>query len=145
VKALYVGYTADTENYGDEALQWIIRDLLAPEIEVVVSGNDFDIALLGGGTLINQSPWLIDHFASKLKQAGRGIVFGTGVGDLSFWEIILKIGCRCYGNATLSGFEVPNLWNYSNSMDLMMQNKLETHTLFSRRLWCADLYLCGWE
>lgn len=85
MRALYVGYTTGTENHGDEALQWIIRDLLAPEIEVVTRADDYDIALLGGGTLINQSPWLIDHFASKLDRAQAGIAFGTGVGDLGFW------------------------------------------------------------
>jgi polysaccharide pyruvyl transferase WcaK-like protein len=85
LKAFYVGYTTGTVNHGDEALIWIIRDLLAPEIEVVTSGDDYDIALLGGGTLINQSPWLIDYFASKLEKAKHGIVFGTGVGDLDFW------------------------------------------------------------
>lgn len=85
MRALYVGYTTGTENHGDEALVWIIRDLLAPGIEVVTEGSDYDVALLGGGTLINQSPWLIDHFESVLDKAGRGLVFGTGVGDLDFW------------------------------------------------------------
>lgn len=85
MKALYVGYTTGTDNHGDEALMWIIRDIFAPEIDVVTSGEEYHIALLGGGTLINQSPWLIDHFADKLDKAGRGIVFGTGVGDLDFW------------------------------------------------------------
>lgn len=85
LRALYTGYTTGTENHGDEVLIWIIRDLLAPEIEVVTSAEDYDIALLGGGTLINQSPWLIDVFAERLKRAGRGIVFGTGVGDIHFW------------------------------------------------------------
>lgn len=85
MRALYVGYTHGTENHGDEALIWILRDLLAPEIEVVTKAEGFDIALLGGGTLINQSPWLIDHFETQLSRAGRGVVFGTGVGDLTFW------------------------------------------------------------
>ncbi len=85
MRALYVGYTHGTENHGDEALIWILRDLLAPEIEVVTKAEEFDVALLGGGTLINQSPWLIDHFEAQLNRAGRGLVFGTGVGDLSFW------------------------------------------------------------
>ncbi|MCA9438804.1 MAG: polysaccharide pyruvyl transferase family protein, partial [Candidatus Omnitrophica bacterium] len=73
------------ENHGDEALIWIIRDLLAPEIDVKIGCEEFDIALLGGGTLINQSPWLIDEFASHLDRARLGVVFGTGVGDLAFW------------------------------------------------------------
>mgnify|MGYP001375800061 CR=1 FL=1 len=85
MRALYVGYTKGTKNHGDEALIWIIRDLLAPEIEVITEGSDYDVALLGGGTLINQSPWLIDQFESALNRAGRGVVFGTGVGDLDFW------------------------------------------------------------
>lgn len=85
MRALYVGYVKGTENHGDEALIWILRDLLAPEIEVVTSGTEYDIALLGGGTLINQSPWLIDHFASILAKAKLGMVLGTGVGDLAFW------------------------------------------------------------
>jgi len=85
LRARYIGYTKGTENHGDEALLWIIRDLLAPEIDVVSSGAEYDLALLGGGTLINQSPWLIDFFSATLDKAGRGVVFGTGVGDLAFW------------------------------------------------------------
>ncbi len=84
-KARYIGYVKDTENHGDEALIWIIRDLLAPEVEVSVDAEDFDIALLGGGTLINQSPWLIDVFGDNLARARHGLVFGTGVGDPLFW------------------------------------------------------------
>lgn len=83
--ARYIGYTTGTENHGDEALIWIIRDLLSPEINVVLEPGPVDIALLGGGTLINQSPWLIDVFAEELTRCGRGIVFGTGVGDTTFW------------------------------------------------------------
>jgi len=83
--ARYVGYTKDTENHGDEALVWIIRDLLAPEIEVTCEPGACDIALLGGGTLINQSAWLIDFFGKTLDAAGSGCVFGTGVGDQAFW------------------------------------------------------------
>ncbi len=83
--ARYIGYTKNTENHGDESLTWIIRDLLSPEIEVSCDGDEYDIALLGGGTLINQSPWLIDVFESALERAGRGVVLGTGVGDLTFW------------------------------------------------------------
>lgn len=65
---------------------WIIAQLLAPEIEVVFGGEDYDIALLGGGTLINQSPWLIDHFGGILQKAPLGgVVFGSGVGDTAFW------------------------------------------------------------
>ena len=84
-RARYVGYTRGTENHGDEALVWLIADLLEPEIEVVLDGEDYDLALLGGGTLINQSPWLIDLFEKALQRAGRGVVFGTGVGDTFFW------------------------------------------------------------
>ena len=84
-KARYVGYTKGTENHGDEALIWIIRDLLSPEIDVVTEPGPTDIALLGGGTLINQSPWLIDAFSDELSRCGRGIVFGTGVGSTIFW------------------------------------------------------------
>jgi len=72
-------------NHGDEALMWIIRDMLAPEIDVIFEGDDYELALLGGGTLINQSPWLIDEFSACLDKAKTGIVFGTGVGDLDFW------------------------------------------------------------
>ena len=85
LRARYVAYTKNTENHGDEALMWIIRDLLAPEIEVQCDCADYDLALLGGGTLINQSPWLLDVFQSALDKAGRGLVLGTGVGDLAFW------------------------------------------------------------
>jgi polysaccharide pyruvyl transferase WcaK-like protein len=87
VRARYVGYAKGTENHGDEALIWIIRDLLAPEIEVVFDNEDYDLALLGGGTLINQSPWLIDFFGEALDRArtGQGLTLGTGVGDLAFW------------------------------------------------------------
>lgn len=85
LRARYIGYTTGTDNHGDEALLWILRDLLAPEIEVVFDGPDYDIALLGGGTLINQSPWLIDVFGAVLEKAGRGLVIGTGVGDLYYW------------------------------------------------------------
>lgn len=86
LRARYVGYTTGTENHGDEALIWIIRDLLAPEIHVSCDAETFDVALLGGGTLINQSPWLIDHYQSLLDRAPRGgIVFGSGVGDTAFW------------------------------------------------------------
>jgi len=85
LRALYIGYTKGTDNHGDEALIWIIRDLLAPEIEVVIGSDEFDIALLGGGTLINQSPWLIDVFGPALDKTGRGLIIGTGVGDLTFW------------------------------------------------------------
>ena len=63
----------------------LIRDMLAPEIEVTAAAGDCDLALLGGGTLINQSPWLIDEFKGALDRAGRGAVFGTGVGDPAFW------------------------------------------------------------
>lgn len=85
LRARYIGYTKGTENHGDEALLWIIRDLLAPEIIVVTDTSQYDLALLGGGTLINQSPWLIDFFASALDRTGRGVAIGTGVGDLTFW------------------------------------------------------------
>ncbi len=85
LRARYVGYSKDTENHGDEALLWIVRDCLAPEIVVAPDLQEFEIALLGGGTLINQSPWLIYEFASHLKKAGRGVVLGTGVGDTLFW------------------------------------------------------------
>lgn len=85
LRARYVGYTTGTENHGDEALLWIIRELLAPEIEVVTAPGPCDLALLGGGTLLNQSPWLIDEFAAALDQARCGAVLGTGVGDLFFW------------------------------------------------------------
>ena len=88
IRARYVGYVRDTENHGDEALVGIIRDLLAPEIEVVFDDTrPHHLALLGGGTLINQSPWLIDSFRNALdrSQLGKGIVFGTGVGDTAFW------------------------------------------------------------
>lgn len=85
LRAIYTGYTTGTENHGDEALQWIIRDLLAPDIEVVTSTDEYEIALLGGGTLINQSPWLIDVFSERLQRATRGIVIGSGVGDTNFW------------------------------------------------------------
>lgn len=88
IRARYVGYVRDTENHGDEALVGIIRDLLAPEIEVMSDRNrPYHMALLGGGTLINQSPWLIDFFRDALdrSQSGKGIVFGTGVGDSAFW------------------------------------------------------------
>lgn len=86
IRAKYVGYTSETENHGDEALMWIIKELLAPEIEVVFDGDDHDIALLGGGTLINQSPWLIEHYRNMLKRSRfGGLVFGTGVGDTTFW------------------------------------------------------------
>jgi polysaccharide pyruvyl transferase WcaK-like protein len=86
LKARYVGYVKGSENHGDEALQWLIRDLLAPEIRIV-NEDEYDFALLGGGTLINQSPWLIDLFAETLdrSRSGRGLVFGTGVGDTAFW------------------------------------------------------------
>jgi len=84
-RARYVGYTRGTFNHGDEALMWIIRDMLAPEIDVIFEGDDYELALLGGGTLINQSPWLIDEFRSCLDKAKSGFVFGTGVGDLDFW------------------------------------------------------------
>jgi len=85
VRARYIGYTSGTENHGDEALIWIVSALLAPEIEVVTEEGDADIALLGGGTLINQSPWLIDLFSQQLNRCRHGLVFGTGVGDTLFW------------------------------------------------------------
>jgi hypothetical protein len=85
LRAKYIGYTRGTENHGDETLLWLIRDLLAPEIEIVCEAESFDLALLGGGTLINQSPWLIDAFGQALDHAGRGLVFGSGVGDTPFW------------------------------------------------------------
>lgn len=86
LRARYVGYTTGTENHGDEALMWIIAQLLAPEIEIVYDGDTYDVALLGGGTLINQSPWLLDHFGGILRKAPLGgIVFGSGVGDRTFW------------------------------------------------------------
>ncbi len=83
--ARYIGYSKNTENHGDEALTWIIRDLLSPEIKVDFDCKEYDIALLGGGTLINQSPWLLDVFEAALDKAEYGVVLGTGVGDLSFW------------------------------------------------------------
>lgn len=86
LRARYIGYTEGTENHGDEALMWILRDLLAPEIDVQFGGGTADIALLGGGTLVNQSPWLIDQFGDALAQAPLGgLVFGTGVGHPAFW------------------------------------------------------------
>jgi len=85
LRARYIGYTKETENLGDECLIWIIKDLLAPEIDVGIDWDEYDIALLGGGTLINQSPWLIDQFESALAKARHGAVFGTGVGDPAFW------------------------------------------------------------
>lgn len=85
VKARYIGYVKDTENHGDEALIWILKDLLAPEIEVSTDTDDFAIAILGGGTLINQSPWLMDWFAEHQAKARHSVVFGTGVGDPLFW------------------------------------------------------------
>lgn len=85
LRARYIGYTRGTENHGDEALIWIVRDVFSPEIEVDPAADSYDIALLGGGTLINQSPWLIDAFRDALNKAGHGIVVGTGVGDPSFW------------------------------------------------------------
>ncbi len=85
LRARYVGYTRGTENHGDEALIWIIGHLLGPQIELVFDEGPCDLALLGGGTLINQSPWLIDEFERALGRAGQGAVFGSGVGDLFFW------------------------------------------------------------
>ncbi len=85
LRARYIGYATGTENHGDEALVGIIRDLLAPEIDVAVNPPAYDLAILGGGTLINQSPWLIDVFGQALDAAGRGVVFGSGVGDTAFW------------------------------------------------------------
>lgn len=86
LRARYVGYTTGTENHGDEALMWIIAQLLAPEVDVVFEGDEYDVALLGGGTLINQSPWLIDYFGGIIRKAPLGgIVFGSGVGDCTFW------------------------------------------------------------
>lgn len=86
LRARYVGYTTGTENHGDEALMWIIAGLLAPEIDVVHGGDHYDIAFLGGGTLINQSPWLLDHYRNVLAKAPLGgFVFGSGVGDPAFW------------------------------------------------------------
>ncbi len=83
--ARYIGYSHGTENLGDEALYEIIREMLAPEIVVNRDAVVCDLALLGGGTLINQSPWLIYEFQKQLDRAGRGVVFGTGVGDPAFW------------------------------------------------------------
>lgn len=85
VRAKYIGYAKGTENHGDEALVWLIRDLLAPEIQVSPDFTEFDLAILGGGTLINQSPWLIDWFRENLDKARHGLVFGSGVGDELFW------------------------------------------------------------
>jgi polysaccharide pyruvyl transferase WcaK-like protein len=85
IVARYIGYTKDTENHGDEALIGIVRDLLAPEIEVRTDCEDYELALLGGGTLINQSPWLLDVFGQALEKAQHGVVFGSGVGDPAFW------------------------------------------------------------
>ncbi|MBN1517764.1 polysaccharide pyruvyl transferase family protein [Candidatus Sumerlaeota bacterium] len=85
LRARYIGYTKGTMNHGDEALIWIIRELLAPEIEVLTEGDEYDLALLGGGTLINQSPWLIDAFEAALNKAKGGMTLGTGVGDPAFW------------------------------------------------------------
>jgi polysaccharide pyruvyl transferase WcaK-like protein len=83
--ARYVGYSRGTENLGDEALYEIIGEILAPEIVVDRDAETSDLALLGGGTLINQSPWLIHEFQKHLDRTGRGVVFGTGVGDPAFW------------------------------------------------------------
>lgn len=85
VRAWYIGYTRGTENHGDEALMSIIRQRLAPEIDVDFEGENCELALLGGGTLINQSPWLIDAFECALERCGKGVVLGSGVGDLYFW------------------------------------------------------------
>jgi polysaccharide pyruvyl transferase WcaK-like protein len=108
LRARYVGYTTETENHGDEALMWIIAQLFAPEIEVVFEGDRYDLALLGGGTLINQSPWLIDHFGAILKKAPLGgIVFGSGVGDRAFWGDYLSQWKGLLSDCDLAGVRGP--------------------------------------
>lgn len=85
LRAACVAYLSGTENHGDETLHWLLAELLAPEIELVGMEEEADLALLGGGTLINQSEWLIDSFAAALDRCGQGAVLGTGVGDPRFW------------------------------------------------------------
>jgi polysaccharide pyruvyl transferase WcaK-like protein len=130
IRALYVGYTKDTENHGDEALMWIIRDLLAPEIHVRPDWKEYDLALLGGGTLINQSPWLIDYFASALdRSGGHGLVFGTGVGDLAFWGNHFDRWIPLLERCSLIGVRGPE------SVALLRQHG------FERAQVCGDPYL----
>lgn len=83
--AQYIGYTRDTNNLGDEVLVWLIADRFKPLFRFVPANGPADLALLGGGTLINQSPWLIDFFEARLASARFALAFGTGVGDPSFW------------------------------------------------------------
>lgn len=131
--ARYVGYTKGTENHGDETLLWLIRDLLSPEIKVVTRGDEpFDIALLGGGTLINQSPWLIDYFQTFLDRSstGRGLVFGTGVGDLAFWGNHFERWQPLLSRCDLIGVRGPH------SLAL-----LDEHGIANAE-WIGDPYLC---
>jgi polysaccharide pyruvyl transferase WcaK-like protein len=117
IRARYVGYTKDTENHGDEALMWIIRQLLLPEIDVVFEGDEYDVALLGGGTLINQSPWILDWFRSTLQKAPMGgIVFGTGVGDTDFWGNNLREWSALLEKCPLVGVRGPRSVQYLNDV-----------------------------
>jgi polysaccharide pyruvyl transferase WcaK-like protein len=63
----------------------LLRDALAPEIDLSLDGEDFNAAILGGGTLINQSDWIRQQFEEALDRAVQGFVFGAGVGDVTFW------------------------------------------------------------
>lgn len=96
----YIGCMA--VNLGDQVVLDAIEQTF-PEINIVPpkGGNSFIsriiaesekrqkrlASMLGGGTLIGPGDWsdkLRIEFESSLKRLGSGIVFGTGVSDLSF-------------------------------------------------------------
>jgi len=91
----YIGFLGH-RNVGDEALYNAYRDYLFRDA-LLVAHDDFSplaalsslnpnrIVMLGGGTLINVTPYLLE--LEKLVARNENfVVWGSGVADLSYWS-----------------------------------------------------------
>ncbi len=95
IRAMYVGFGKDA-NFGD---RWMFQVLgkEMPDVNFVDSldmaslwcraapeGN-FDLCVLGGGTLINQKPALYSEVRTAVSAGLPCVCFGTGVGNVARW------------------------------------------------------------
>lgn len=89
-KAGYIGWVGHN-NLGDEAMYYAFKELLFRRLDInlFAYGNmnkRFDIAFLGGGTLINRSVGYLHLFQEAQASCSQSYVFGTGVCSDEFWR-----------------------------------------------------------
>lgn len=85
-RARYIGWLS-TDNVGDLALYQSVRRTFG-SVVIDASARDYDAAVIGGGTLIFRSGSLEEARAAVDRCTSRTFVFGTGVADPEFDEIL---------------------------------------------------------